>query len=61
MRKVSRFPSYDRRTDGNPFEWIIRSAGQIRATEAIERARDHEVQRELHRKWLAKMKRESAD
>jgi hypothetical protein len=60
MRKPPRFPSYDRRTDGNPFEWILRAAGEIRATEAIERAKDREVQRELHQKWLAKMRRDSA-
>ena len=61
MRKPPRFPSYEPQSGNNRFAWIIETAAQLRAEQAIERARDREIQSAAHRRWLALLKRESSD
>lgn len=35
--KPPKFPAYDRRRDGNPFEWILRAAEETRRRRLQER------------------------
>lgn len=51
--KPPKLPTYDRKRDGNPFSWIIRTADELRAKRQAEREREYlkVIERRSPERW----------